>query len=134
MINVVIAAHGEVGAALISAAEMIAGPQEALFSVALLPDDSPESFEEKLAATLGKIEGQETLILLDLFGGTPFNVAVPQIRKPNIECITGVNLPMLLELLMSRDGASLSELADSLVRAGQESVRNLKPLFGKVAG
>jgi mannose PTS system EIIA component len=131
MINVVLISHGDLGAALLQAAEMIAGPSESVQSVSLYPGEAPEAFGEKLAAAMAEIEGQETLILIDLFGGTPYNVAVRQVLKENVECVTGANLPMLLEVLMSRDTASLAELADSITQAGQESVKNLGPMLSK---
>jgi mannose/fructose/sorbose-specific phosphotransferase system IIA component len=135
MINIVIVSHADLGDALIRAAEMIAGSAEGLYSVPLLPEDSPETFGEKLEAALQEIQGQETLILIDLFGGTPYNVATRQVLKENVECVTGANLPMLLELMMSRDGGSprdggsLAELAESIAQAGQESVKNLGPML-----
>ena len=131
MINIVLVSHADLGDALIRATEMIAGPAERLFSVPLLAGESPESFGEKLEATLQKIEGQETLVLIDLFGGTPYNVAARQVLKENVECVTGANLPMLLELVMSRDGATLSELAKEIAQAGQESIKNLGPMLSK---
>ncbi|MDY7078377.1 MAG: PTS sugar transporter subunit IIA [Chloroflexota bacterium] len=131
MINIVIVSHADLGDAMIRAAEMIAGSTESLYSVALLPDDSPESFGEKLDTALQEIEGQETLVLIDLFGGTPYNVAARLVLKENVECVTGANLPMLLELVMSRDGATLAELAEDIARAGQESVKNLGPMLRK---
>ena len=131
MINIVIVSHADLGDALIRAAEMIAGSAEGLYSVPLLPEDSPETFGEKLETALQEIKDQETLILIDLFGGTPYNVAARQVLKENVECVTGANLPMLLELVMSRDGASLSELAKEITQAGQESVKNLGPMLSK---
>jgi len=131
MINIVIISHGDLGDALIRATEMITGPTEHLFSVPLLPDESPEGFGEKLAAALRKSEGEETLVLIDLLGGTPCNVAARQALKGNVECVTGVNLPMLLKLVTSRDHASLPELAEAITQAGQQSIRNLGPLLNK---
>ena len=129
MINVVLVSHGELGDALIRAAEMIAGPAERVFSVPLLPGESPESFGDELAVALQEIEGEETLVLIDLFGGTPYNVAARRVLQENVECVTGANLPMLLELLMSRDDAPLPEMAESIAQAGQESVKNLGPML-----
>ncbi len=131
MVNIVLVSHGELGDALIQAAEMIAGPAERLFSVPLLPGESPESFGEKLDAALREIAGEETLVLIDLFGGTPYNVAARQVLKENVECVTGANLPMLLELVMSRDDATLAELAEDIAQAGRESVKNLGPTLCK---
>ena len=131
MINIVIVSHSDLGDALIRAAEMITGPTEHLFSVSLLPDESPEGFGEKLATALQETEGEETLMLIDLFGGTSCNVAVRQVLKGNVECVTGVNLPMLLELVMSRDDASLPELAEAITQAGREAIKNLGPMLNK---
>jgi len=131
MINVILISHGDLGAALLQAAEMIAGPAEATQVVSLYPGEAPETFGEKLEAALAEVGGQEVLILIDLFGGTPYNLAVRYVLQDNVECVTGANLPMLLEVLMSRDTASLSELADSITQAGQESVKNLGPLLAK---
>jgi mannose/fructose/sorbose-specific phosphotransferase system IIA component len=129
MINIVLVSHGELGDALIRAAEMIAGPAERVFSVSLLPGESPESFGDKLTGALQEIEGEETLVLIDLFGGTPYNVAARRVLQENVECVTGANLPMLLELLMSRDDTSLPDLAQAIAQAGQESVKNLGPML-----
>ena len=131
MVNIVIVSHADLGDALIRAVEMIAGQAEGLYSVSLFPGDSPEGLGEKLEAALQEIEGQETLVLIDLFGGTPYNVAACQVLKENVECVTGANLPMLLESIMSRDGVSLPELAKEIAQAGQESVKNLGPMLSK---
>jgi len=129
MINIVLVSHGELGDALIQAAEMIAGPAERVFSVPLLPGESPEGFGEKLSNAMGAIEGEETFVLVDLFGGTPYNAVARLVPRDNVECVTGANLPMLLELLIARDGASLSDLAASVTKVGQGSIKNLGPIL-----
>ena len=131
MINIVLVSHANLGDALIRATEMIAGHAEGLYSVSLLPGASPESFGAELEKALQEIEGQDTLVLIDLFGGTPYNVAARLVLKENVECVTGANLPMLLELIMARDSASLPELAAEITQAGQESVKNLGPMLRK---
>jgi PTS system mannose-specific IIA component len=125
MINIVVVAHGELGEVLVRTVEMIAGPCEGLTSVSLLPQDSPEHLASQVRAVLHGIEGQETLILVDLFGGTPFNVVAREVRAPNVECVTGVNLPMLLEAVTSREGVTLAQLKTTVLRAGRDSVRDL---------
>ncbi|MCK4449782.1 MAG: PTS sugar transporter subunit IIA [Anaerolineae bacterium] len=131
MVNIVIVSHGNFGDALIRAIEMITGPTECLFSVPLLPGERPEDFGEKLAEVLQEIEGEDTLVLIDLMGGTPYNVAARQVLKGYVECVTGVNLPMLLELVMSRDDASLPELAEAITQAGRKAIKNLGPMLNK---
>ncbi|MBL7065597.1 MAG: PTS sugar transporter subunit IIA [Anaerolineae bacterium] len=131
MINIVIVSHGDLGDALIRATEMIAGPIERLLSVPLLPDESPEGFEDKLSTALRGIEGEETLVLVDLPGGTPYNVVARHVLQGNVECVTGVNLPMLLELVTSRDETLLAELAEAIAQTGQEAIRNVGPMLNK---
>jgi mannose/fructose/sorbose-specific phosphotransferase system IIA component len=129
MIHILIVSHGNLGQALIEAAEMIVGPIEGLSAVALLPGETPEGFDAKLDAAFEAITGEETLILIDLFGGTPYNVVARRVIEDHVECLTGANLPMLLELVMARDGASLPDLAQEIAQAGQESVKNLGPML-----
>lgn len=129
MIHILIVSHGNLGQALIEAAEMIVGPIEGLSAVALLPGEAPEGFDAKLDAAFEAIAGEETLILIDLFGGTPYNVVARRVIEDYVECLTGANLPMLLELVMARDGASLPDLAQEIAQAGQESVKNLGPML-----
>ncbi|HNT05361.1 MAG: PTS system mannose-specific EIIAB component [Chloroflexi bacterium ADurb.Bin180] len=133
MINIVLVTHGDLGEALIRAAEMIVGPQESVQAVSLLPEDSPEFLGDKLDAAMAGLEGQDALILVDLFGGTPFNVSSRKVLLPNVECVTGLNLAVLIEALSSRESLPLHELAVQVLEAGVKSVVNVKPLLGRDA-
>lgn len=129
VLQIVLISHADLGDALVRATEMIAGPTQGLHTVSLQPEESPETFGTKLEAILSELEGQEILILIDLFGGTPYNVAARQVLNDRVECITGVNLPMLLELVMVREGATLAELAEMIAQTGADSVKNLGPML-----
>ncbi len=129
MINVVLVSHGDLCAQLIKSAAMIAGEAEGVYSVPLYPGETPEEFEKKLNEVLEKIGDEETFILMDIFSGTPYNVSARQVLRDNVQCVTGANLPMLIELLMTRDYNTLSELAEQITQSGIESIKNLKPLF-----
>jgi len=129
MINVVLVSHGDLSVQLIKSAAMIAGEAEGVYSVSLYPGETPEFFEQKLNEVLEKIGDEETFILMDIFSGTPYNVSAKQVLRDNVECVTGANLPMLIELLMTRDYSTLSELAEQITQSGQESIKNLKPMF-----
>lgn len=129
MINVVLVSHGDLSAQLIKSAAMIAGDAEGVYSVSLYPGETPEYFEQKLNEVLEKIGNEDTFILMDIFCGTPYNVSAKQVLRDNVQCVTGANLPMLIELLMTRDYSTLSELAEQITQSGQESIKNLKPLF-----
>lgn len=114
---------------LIRSAQMIAGEAEAVYSVSLFPGETPETFSQKLDEIMGKLGEEDTLILMDIFSGTPYNIASRQILKKNVECITGANLPMLIEAMLTRDGTPLDELAQTIAEIGKDSVKNLKPMF-----
>ncbi len=132
MINVVVVSHGDLADALIRSARMIAGECSGVYGVSLFPGETPEVFIARLGAQLDALAGQETLVFIDLFGGTPYNTAARLLLRPGVECLTGVNLPMLLEAVMSREGAdSLAELTSSIAQQGKESIINLGPLLKK---
>lgn len=131
MINVVVASHGELGRVLLDTARMIVGPLEGVFAVSLRADEPPEAFAERLGAVLRQLSGQETLVLVDLLGGTPYNIAARLVLEgassAPVACVTGVNLPLLLELLLARERASSAlALAEQAAQAGQDSIRVVK--------
>ena len=129
MVNIVIVSHGNLGEALLRAGEMIAGPQERVHIVQIAPGESPGPFSQRLAAVLYKIEPEPAIILVDLLGGTPYNAAALHAARGNVECVTGANLPVLLDLIMSRDQLTLSELAESIAQAGRDSIKNVGPVL-----
>lgn len=121
---IVIVAHGDLGEALVRAAEMIVGPQANLFAVSLWPEESPAALEEKLLATLRQAGQHPALVLVDLLGGTPFNVVARHLPEGDIACVTGVNLPMLLDLLAARDEeSSPADLAARAVQSSRDGVQ-----------
>lgn len=128
---VVIVAHGDLGEALVRAAEMIMGHQDDLFAVSLWPEDSPAALEEKLLATLRQAGQRPALALVDLLGGTPFNVVARHLPGGDIACVTGVNLPMLLDLLTARDeGSSPADLAARALQSGRDGVQRFQCFNG----
>jgi len=129
MINIVVVSHGNLSEQLIKSSEMIAGEAENLFALTLQPGDKPEDFMQKVDDTMEKIGDEETLILIDILCGTPYNITARQVLKDNVECVTGANLPMLIEAILSRDGMTVSELAETITSVGADSVKNLKPFL-----
>ncbi len=123
---ILIVTHGDLGEALVRAAEMITGPQPDLLALSLWPEESPAALHEKLADALQRLGDRPSLVLVDLLGGTPFNVVARHLPERNLACVTGVNLPMLLDLLTVRDeGLSPAELAARAVRSGHEGLRSV---------
>ncbi len=115
--------HGEFGKALIESAELIAGPLDDIYAFSLKKGMSLEDLIELVEDKL-KTE-KNVIILTDLFGGTPNNVAVYLQNKYQFPLISGVNLPILLNLVLSRDAAEVdidSIISDTVV-AGKDSIQ-----------
>ena len=129
MINIIVVSHGNLADALIETARMVAGTVDSVYAVSLLPNDTPDIFSNKLNSILSVLQERETLILIDMFSGTPSNIAAGLVLNENIECVTGVNLPMLLEAILTREGISVHELAGYLSETGIHSIKNLKTLL-----
>ncbi len=124
-INIIIGTHGRFGEALIQSAEMIAGKMEGVFAVSLLPDMSLENYLEAIDQQMSILEGK-TVVLVDLFGGTPSNAFSAYIQKYHYPVVTGVNFPMLIDLYLkisNDDSGALDpfELAAACVNTVQES-------------
>lgn len=117
--DVLVASHGEVAAAMIEAAAMICGGQEGLAAVGLDPSETPETFGARLEAAIDP--SRPTLILTDLFGGTPNNVACSALRKSSVRCIAGVNLGLVIEAITSTEPLD-DELVARLVEIAREGV------------
>jgi len=113
-VGVLIVTHGEFGAALIDAGQMILGPQQGVQSVSVLVSRGVEEIVSDLKAALARLDsGLGVLVLTDLFGGTPTTLSLSLRKLGNIEVVAGVNLPMLLKVLQSR----LSPLPDLTAQA-----------------
>lgn len=121
-VGVLVVTHGEFGAALLDAAQMIVGPQQGIHPVSVLVSRGVDEIVSDLKAALAKLEaGIGVLVLTDLFGGTPTTLSLSLRKLGNIEVVAGVNLPMLLKVLQSRT-ASLSDLAAQAKAAGLQGI------------
>jgi mannose PTS system EIIA component len=123
MIGLVIVTHGRLAEELISALEHVVGPQVNIAAVCIGPDDD---MEQRRAAILDSVaraeEGNGVVLLTDMFGGTPSNLAISIMDKANVEVIAGVNLPMLIKLASVRQTESLEEAAQSAQEAGRKYI------------
>jgi mannose PTS system EIIA component len=99
MIGLVLVTHGRLAAEFVVAMEHVVGPQEAIEAVCIGPDDDMEARRQDIADAIGRVDwGKGVIILTDLFGGTPSNLAISLMKTENIEVIAGVILPMLIRL------------------------------------
>jgi mannose PTS system EIIA component len=128
---VVVATHGEYGNAMVQTLKMILGEIDQLQSVTLALEDSMETFQDKLEKALQALdpEGKGALVLVDMLGGTPFNIAIQTAQKRKIAVVTGVNLPMLIKITSSPDQEDLQAFAREIQKAARESIKTSAELF-----
>lgn len=121
-LNIVVATHGKFGEELIRSAEMIAGAVENVYSLSLLPEKSFEDFLAEANELFASLEGP-TIALVDLFGGTPSNVLTVLTKKYEHKVITGLNLPLFIDLYMkaSAETIDVEELAAGCLATGKAS-------------
>lgn len=104
MIGLLLVSHGGLAEELLRAAEHVVGPMAGARAIGLDPkDDLAERRDEIDAAVSAVDDGAGVVILTDLFGGTPSNLAIAAMARPGVDVVTGVNLPMLMKLAQSRD-------------------------------
>jgi len=121
-IGVLVVTHGEFGAALLDAGQMIVGPQQGIESVSVLVSRGVDEIIADLKSALARLEqGLGVLVLTDLFGGTPTTLSLSLRKLGNIEVVAGVNLPMLLKVLQGRK-TTLAELAAQAKTAGLQGI------------
>src|SRR5947199_8350910 len=105
MIGLVLVTHGRIAAGFVTGMEHVVGRQEAIEAICIGPDDDMEARRKDIADAIGRVEqGQGVIILTDLFGGTPSNLAISLMKSENIEVIAGVNLRMRIRLEAARKG------------------------------
>ena len=128
-IAVVITTHGHAAKALLATAEMIIGAQDNVRCVDFVPGENGEVLAGKIRAAAAELDtSQGLLLLVDLWGGTPFNASSGIAHDDaNTEVVTGVNVPMLVSVLMEREDVNdLNELAALALREGADGVKALK--------
>lgn len=127
-IAIVLSAHGFVSKELLYTAEIIIGKQKNITWVDLLPSENTDDLFKKYTASLLNLDiNSGILFLVDIWGGTPFNAAQRMIlNKKNYDIVTGVNVPMLIEVLLVRDKKlSMKELVQIAVQSGSESIKTV---------
>ena len=127
MVGIVLVSHGEMASAMLGAAHMIVGENEHMLAVGLHEADDVEGLMARIATAVEQVEnGDGTLILVDAFGASPFNASARlAMQRGKIEVVTGMNLPMLLELSIQPDDQDLQSLTQVALNAGTSSIRTL---------
>jgi PTS system mannose-specific IIA component len=124
MIGLVIVTHGRLAVEFVSALEHVVGPQKLIETVCIGPDDNMESRRQDIVDAVGKAEtGGGVIVLTDMFGGTPSNLAISILEEANIEVIAGVNLPLLVKLAEVRKTSDMAKAVADARDAGRKYIK-----------
>jgi PTS system mannose-specific IIA component len=131
MIGLVLVTHGRLAAEFVTAMEHVVGPQQAIEAICIGPDDDMEIRRADIAQAVKAVDdGSGVILLTDLFGGTPSNLAISLMEPGRIEVIAGVNLPMLIRL----EGARKMMKVKAAVAAAREAGRKYISVASEVLG
>jgi mannose PTS system EIIA component len=123
MIGVIIVAHGGLAGEFRAALEHVVGPQEQLEPFSIGPDDDVEARRMELVEAVRRVDsGRGVVLLTDMFGGTPSNLAISVMEETGAEVLAGINLPMLIKLASVRGDASLPEASAAAKEAGRKYI------------
>lgn len=123
MIGLVLVAHGHLAKELIVAMEHIVGPQSKVEAICVSSDDKLLEYERDITKAIERVRAKSgVLVLTDMFGGTPFNLAISNLNRSDLEVVAGVNLPMLVKFATCRSNCSLQECVDKIEHAGRKYI------------
>ena len=123
MIGMVLVTHGRLAAEFIAALEHVVGPQRNVAAVCIGPEDDMELRRTEILDSVARVdEGNGVVVLTDMFGGTPSNLAISIIDKAKIEVIAGMNLPMLIKLASVRNTEKLADAVTAAREAGRKYI------------
>lgn len=125
MIGLIVTGHGNFADGLLSSLKLIAGEQEEVIGVNFEMGQGTEDLQKNLSKAIEDIKDNNILVLSDLAGGSPYNVSsvISKSSEKNIKVISGLNLPMLVEAVFSREGMSLDELAKTAKSAAIDGIK-----------
>ena len=134
MIGLVLVTHGRLASEFITAMEHVVGPQDRIEAICIGPEDDMEARRNDIAEAIGRVNvGRGVIILTDLFGGTPSNLAISLMRSEEIEVIAGVNLPMLIRLEGARKTMDVRAAVGAARDAGRKYISVASEILGEAA-
>ena len=133
MIGMVLVTHGRLAVEFRAALEHVVGPQPQIATVAIGPDDDMEGRREDIVTAMRSVDsGGGVVLLTDMFGGTPSNLAISVMNSAKVEVVAGINLPMLIKLASVRDSQPLEVAVAQAQDAGRKYINVAsKVLSGK---
>ena len=134
MIGLVLVTHGRLAAEFVTAMEHVVGPQEAIAPICIGPEDDMEGRRNDIAEAIRSVDtGEGTIVLTDLFGGTPSNLAISLMKSNSVEVIAGINLPMLIRLASARRTMKIKAAVAAARDAGRKYISVASDLLGEAA-
>lgn len=131
MIGLILVTHGRLAEEFVHAMQHVVGRQEAVATVCIGPNDDMERRRREIADAIRAVdEGQGVIILTDLFGGTPSNLAISLMQAGRIEVIAGINLPMLIRLAGARKSMDVTAAAAAARDAGKNYITIASEFLG----
>lgn len=132
MIGLILVTHGNLAVEFVHAMEHVVGPQEAIATVCIGPNDDMEERREEIASAIQTVNcGEGVIILTDLFGGTPSNLAISLLDAGRVEVIAGINLPMLIRLAGARKTKDVVSAALAARDAGKTYITVASEFLGE---
>ena len=134
MIGLGLVTHGRLAEEFVTAMEHVVGKQERIATIAIGPDDDMEARRADIAAAIAAVDtGRGVIVLTDLFGGTPSNLAISLMERGRIEVIAGINLPMLIRLESARKSMKVVDAVAAARDAGRKYITVASEVLGEAA-
>ena len=132
MIGIILVTHGRLAEHFIEAMEHVVGQQEAVATICIGPNDDMEQRRKDIADAIARVDtGKGAIILTDLFGGTPSNLAISLLDAGRIEVIAGINLPMLIRLAGARKSLDVVDAVAAAQTAGRNYITVASEFLGQ---
>lgn len=123
MIGMVLVTHGHLATEFRAALEHVVGPQKQLQTITIGPEDDMESRRNDIVQAVSSVDsGNGVVVLTDMFGGTPSNLAISVMNGEKVDVLAGINLPMLIKLASVRECAKLNEAVVQAQDAGRKYI------------
>jgi len=134
MIGLILVTHGRLAEEFVTAMIHVVGPQERVATIAIGPDDDMEERRADIARAIEAVDaGRGVIVLTDLFGGTPSNLAISLMERGRVEVIAGMNLPMLIRLGSARKAMKVVDAVAAAREAGRKYISVASEVLGEAA-
>lgn len=130
--KIILVSHGPFAKGLLESVQMVLGEQKGICAHCLMPEETPAALLDRLEEEIKDAGEEDILFLTDLYHGSPFNVVVSLMRDYKFHHITGINLPLLIDAITSRNGGlSAQKICDSLLDQASGTILDVNRLFEK---